>query len=322
VAAGLADPVSAAARPRIDYVIYGKIIVDDIRLRGGERVRAMLGGGGPQAAFGARVWSDSVGLLTRSGTDLEEVHLATLRGLEVSLEGWQRFPDIPTPRTLMAYDADEVLAGRLLTRGDDWARLLERPLALPPAYRQPRAIHLITEFPDEPMMQTALELRARGTLLSLEPLPVSQSGTNWRGMIDRFADVAIVTPDWPSAIHLAGSDDPLTVLRHWSTLGPELVAIRHGARGSYVWSRERDEAWHIPAAPTAVVDPTGAGNAYGGGLLVGWTEQRDARLAGAYGAISASLLLRVVGLPAMSEAVRRDAELRLAPTIAAARQLQ
>jgi cytidine kinase len=304
----------------IDYVVYGKIIIDDIRLRGGERVHALLGGGGPQAAFGARVWSDSVGILTRSGTDVEERHVEALRGLDVDLAGWQRFPDIPTPRTLMAYDADEYLAGGLLTSREDWTRMLAQPLDLPEAYRRPKAIHLITEFPHEPMVETALDLRGNGTLVSLEPLP-GGSATDWSGMLGLVAQVGVVTPDWPTATRFAGSEEPRDVLRYWSSLGPDLIAVRHGARGSYVWSREADEAWHVPAVPTEVVDPTGAGNAYGGGLCVGWTASGDARLAGAYGAISASLLLRHVGLPRMSDAVRHEARANLDATLAAARRL-
>jgi sugar/nucleoside kinase (ribokinase family) len=305
----------------IEYVIYGKIIVDDIRLRSGEVIRSVLGGGGPQAAFGARVWSDSVGLLTRSGTDLEEGNVAALDALGVDLAGWNRFPDIPTPRTLMAYDADERLAGRFLTSREDWTRLLAQRLELPPAYREPKTIHLITEFPDEPMMATALALNEQGTLVSLEPLPVNPSTTQWERMLALMPELAIATPDWPTASRVAASEDPGGVLRHWSSFGPELVAVRHGARGSYVWSREEDAAWHVPAVPTEVVDPTGAGNAYGGGLCVGWTEHRDARLAGTYGAISASLLVREIGLPRMTEDVRREAEGKVMAAVGAARRL-
>ena len=304
----------------IDYVVYGKIIIDDIRLRGGERMHALLGGGGPQAAFGARVWSESVGFLTRSGTDIEERHVEDLRGLDVDLAGWRRFPGIPTPRTLMAYDAEEYLAGGLLTSNEDWIRLLGEPLDLPATYLRPKAIHLITEFPSEPLVETALRLREGGTLVSLEPLP-SGSAIDWSGMRELLQSVEIVTPDWPTASATAQSSEPRDVLRYWSSLGPACVAIRHGARGSYVWSRESDEAWHVPAVPTEVVDPTGAGNAYGGGLCVGWTEHRDARRAGACGAISASLLLRHVGLPRLTEETRRHARQHLEATVARAQQM-
>jgi ribokinase len=267
------------------------------------------------------LWSDSVGLLTRSGTDLESKQLNALNDLSIDLAGWTRFPDIPTPRSLMQYDEKEYLVGGLTTSQDDWARLLEQPLSLPQTYLRPKAIHLITEFPDEPMVATALGLREQGTLLSLEPLATGQPVAEWKRMLALAGRVNLVTPDWPTASSVAGSENPRLVVEHWSALGAEAVAVRHGAHGSYVWSQDRDEIWHVPAVPTKVVDPTGAGNAYGGGLCVGWTETRDIRLAGCYGAIAASMLLRHVGLPPMTDDLRQEAQAMIAEALGAAKPI-
>jgi sugar/nucleoside kinase (ribokinase family) len=140
-------------------------------------------------------------------------------------------------------------------------------------------------------------------------------------MLALIAQVDIVCPDWPSATEVAECDDPRTVLESWSGLGPRGVAVRRGAHGSYVWDRSRDEAWHIPAAPANALDPTGAGNAYGGAFCVGWTETGDARTAGCYGAISASILVRQIGLPPMTTALQDEARSALAGAMAAARVL-
>jgi sugar/nucleoside kinase (ribokinase family) len=314
------------------YVIYGKIIIDDVVVketghpqgldRGeGNRVRSVLGGGGPQAAFGARLWSDSIGFLSRSGSDLAPAHIDTLRALDIDLTGWRQFLDIPTPRTLMQYDEEEYLTGGLITNRDDWARLLGETLPLPPSYQHPRAIHLVTEFPEEPMVGAALDLRPRGTIVSLEPLTVTFSDVAWDRMLSLMEKVDMVTPDWPTASRQAGHDDPKRVIHYWSRLGPAMIAVRHGARGSYVWSRDTVEAWHIPAVPTEVVDPTGAGNAYGGGLCVGWTATGNARQAGCYGAISAAMLVRQVGLPPMSTELRYEAERLIEQALATTRRL-
>ena len=303
-----------------NYVIYGKIIIDDIVVAG-SRVRSVLGGGGPQAAFGARLWSDAVGFLSRSGSDLAAAQIDTLRALDVDLTGWRQFPEIPTPRTLMQYDEEEYLTGGLITSRDDWARLLGEPLPLPPSYQHPRAVHLVTEFPEEPMVGAVLDLRKQGIIVSLEPLTITFTGLDWDRMLTLFGQVDVVTPDWPTASSQAKDDDPKRVLHHWSRLGAEMIAVRHGARGSYVWWRDTDEAWHIPAVPTEVVDPTGAGNAYGGGLCVGWTATGDARQAGCYGAISAAMLVRQVGLPPMSRELRHEAEDLIEQTMAATRRL-
>lgn len=292
----------------VDYVIYGKIILDDIRMRrGGEAPRA-LGGGGPQAVFGARVWSNSVGFLTRSGTDMQPAQVAALRNLDADLRGWVQFPDIPTPHNVMQYDDDEYLiGGGLITSREDWFRLLDQPIPLPSAYERAKAIHLVTEFPDEPMVETALGMQERGAVFSLEPLAGSLETHDFGPMLNLIRRVDAVAPDWPTASGVAGSDDPARVMAHWATLGPAAVAVRHGARGSYVWSRERDEAWHVPAVPVEVVDPTGAGNAYSGGWCVGWTETGDARLAGCQGAVAASILVGHAGLPPMTAEERRRA---------------
>jgi len=302
------------------FVIYGKIIIDDIVVAG-SRVRSVLGGGGPQAAFGASLWSDSVGFVSRSGSDLAAAHVNGLRGLDIDLAGWRQFSEIPTPRTLMQYDEEEYLTGGLLTGRDEWLRLLGEPVPLPPSYQRPRAIHLVTEFPGEPIVDAALDLHRQGTIISLEPLTVTFSSLDWDRMLSLIGKVDVVAPDWPTASRQAADDDPKRVIHYWSRLGPAMIAVRHGARGSYVWSRDCDEAWHIPAVPTWVVDPTGAGNAYGGGLCVGWTATGDARQAGCYGAISAAMLVRQVGLPLMSSGLRHEAESLVEQTVAAACRL-
>ena len=306
----------------VEYVIYGKIILDDIRMRGGREVQRALGGGGPQAVFGARVWSESVGFLTRSGADLRVPQSAPLRDLGADLSGWATFADIPTPHNVMRYDDDEYLiGGGLVTSREDWFRLLDQPIPLPPAYERAKAVHLVTEFPQEPMVETAFGLQERGAVFSLEPLAGSLESHDFGPMLELIRCVDIVTPDWPTASRVAGSDDPKRVVTHWSAFGPAAIAIRHGARGSYVWSREHGEAWHVPAVPVEVVDPTGAGNAYGGGWCVGWTDTGDARLAGCQAAVSASILVRHAGLPRMTKAVRQQAEPLLADALATTRAL-
>lgn len=295
----------------IDYLIYGKIILDDLKLADGTVARNLLGGGGPQAAFGARLWHDSVGFLSRSGIDLDPAHTESLQKLGIDLAGWHLYHDIPTPyNRLYSYDDDEYLQtgdGELLSMAIDqnaWEKLLSKPLTLPPTYLSPKSIHLITEFFDEPMVETALHLRRQGALFSLEPIIDYVDWKNLDGLFALLQQVDIVTPDWPSASGIAKSDAPVAVLAYWSELGPEVVVIRHGHHGAYAWSKSEDQMWHVPVLPVNVLDPTGAGNSFGGGLLIGWSETRDVRLAGCYATISARHLVERVGIPGWSSAFR------------------
>jgi sugar/nucleoside kinase (ribokinase family) len=90
-----------------------------------------------------------------------------------------------------------------------------------------------------------------------------------------------------------------------------MVAVRDGARGSYVWDKEHDRMWHIPVVEIDLMDPTGCGNAYGGGLSVAWDQHREARMAGACATVSASFLAERVGVPAVTTEIRAVAQNRL-----------
>lgn len=305
----------------VDYLIYGKIIIDNIRLDDGSLIKEMLGGGGPQALFGALLWEDSVGFLSRSGTNIDPVFVQELRALGADLAGYRQYEDIETMYgQMMEYDENQYLrvapisANTTVSTKEDWVRLLAQDLELPATYQaNPSAIHLITEFPDEAMVKSALALKAEmGACFSLEPLIDYRDWQNKEGMLALLPQVDIVTPDWPSAAGFAGSNDPLRVLQTWASYGEQAVSIRHGESGSFTWGRGEDNGWHIPIIPVDVVDPTGAGNAYGGGWMVGWAKHHDSRIAGCYGAAAASFLVEQVGMPELTSAVCDEARKRLA----------
>lgn len=290
------------------FLIYGKIIIDSIQLRSGEVVTSTLGGGGPQAAFGARLWHSPVALLTRSGTDLDPAHMETLAQLELDLSGWARYGDLPTPRDLLQYDAQEYLHDKgLITTEADWNSLLSRPLPLSAEHQRAAGIHLVTEFAAEPMVVTALDLQTHGALCSLEPIFDAHSCPDPAALLNLARHVDLVTPDWPSAIRFADTDQPLTVVQFWAALGPQAVAVRHGAHGSYVWDRHHQQIWHIPGLPVPVVDPTGAGNAYGGGWCIGWHATHDALLSGCYATVAAALMVSHTGMPPLNDELRERA---------------
>jgi sugar/nucleoside kinase (ribokinase family) len=94
-----------------------------------------------------------------------------------------------------------------------------------------------------------------------------------------------------------------------------MVAVRHSSHGSYAWDALHDRFWHIPIVPVPVIDPTGAGNCYGGGQAAGWLDTHDALYAGCYGAISASFLVKRYGLPKMTPALMQEARSLLDETL-------
>jgi 2-dehydro-3-deoxygluconokinase len=170
------------------------------------------------------------------------------------------------------------------------------------------------------MIKTALAVQEQGAILSLEPI-IMPAYHNQEDMLSVIPQVDIVTPDYPAASTIAGSKDPLEVIKYWSKLGPSLVAIRHGYHGSYTWDIEHDQFWHIPPVPVEVVDVTGAGNCYGGGLIVGWDNSKDAKISGCYASVSASFLVRQFGLPKMTPELQSEADKLLEQALASAKPL-
>jgi sugar/nucleoside kinase (ribokinase family) len=89
---------------------------------------------------------------------------------------------------------------------------------------------------------------------------------------------------------------------------PSIIAVKLGDRGSVV--RIDGRSTHIPALPTPVVDPTGAGDAYCGGFVVGWLVTHDAVVAAACGTVAAAETIGTFG--AFGEGPRPTPKERLA----------
>ncbi|MFW6181262.1 MAG: sugar kinase, partial [Spirochaetota bacterium] len=86
-------------------------------------------------------------------------------------------------------------------------------------------------------------------------------------------------------------------------LGPGIVALKQGAEGCSVYTRE--DRFHLPAFQVQEVDPTGAGDCFCAGFLTGLLRGMDvrgaARLANAVGALSVTKKGPMEGAPSWDE---------------------
>lgn len=297
-------------------VVYGKIIIDHIVDNLGGLTEGVLGGGGPQAAWGARLWHEDVHFLSRAGEDLEQEFRAQLAGLDVSLDGITYYAGMTTPRdALMQYDADgrSLADARTLgVSGGSWAHLDILPQRIPDSLQHAAAFHLLLGSADDPILDTARTLRRHGAQISLEPLIDVQTWSNTDAVMNLVEDVDILCPDWPTAVKMAGTNNVESVMAWWKQAGPSVVAVRAGSRGSYVWSDDQDGIWYVPTFNVEVVDQTGAGNAYSAALCAGLTAGADAVTAACMGTVAASMAIQQVGVPAQSDLLRSQARERLA----------
>lgn len=300
----------------MDFVAFS-LIIDDIVFPDGQTAMGVLGGGGPQTAFGLKLWVEQVGLVSGVGSDLPPAALAWLEANGIDTQGLCHSAHWPTPRAWQILESDGRRAQLWRIPGPAIGAQLGRRLEdLPPDYRQARGFHLGLH-PEEPDLDFINALRA-GAVVSIEPFRPSTRSLSEAELRALVSAGQIFSPNEAEAASLVGPGEPLEQIRRLVEAGAEIVALRQGEKGATVHQAGSSETWHIPAFATTVVDPTGAGNAFCGGFLAGWAQTGDLRLAGLYGAVSASFLVEQVGLPRAGwrdeEAKRRLAVLEVGIT--------
>jgi cytidine kinase len=293
----------------VDYVAFG-IIIDDIVFPDGTTRMGILGGGGSQAAFGMRLWSDSVGLVAGVGNDLPADALTWLESCGINLEGI-RTSEIPTPRAWQAMEEDGQRTQVWRIDPELVGMQLERTMVgLPPSYRNARGFHLGIH-PLEPDLDFISALSRLGGVVSIEPFKPSDRLLSLAEANLLLSKADIFSPNLLEAQSMFGQASPASLLVMMCDLGSSVIALRLGSEGSFLMEEPEEGLVSIPALPVRLVDPVGAGNAYCGGFLVGWTETRDLVTAGLYGTVSASFLVEQVGLPQMTPGLRQEAARRL-----------
>ena len=294
----------------IDYVTFSNLIIDDIVFPDGKTFMNILGGAGTHALVGMRVWSDRLGYAAAMGSDLDAAHRASLERFGVDLSGLVLRDGYSTARAWQVFEPDERRIEIFRTSLDDLGRFQVTKYDLPDTYYQARGFHL-----------------QWGTLEQLEELIISLRIKNhdltiiWEPTADNLEEqsagyqkilpyVNLFTPDMGEAEMITGHSNPKQICETLFSWGVPLVAIRMGEKGSLV-IKSSGEGWTLPAVPTAIVDVTGAGNAYCGGFLTGLGDGLSSLEAAMRAAVSASFALEQFGLPDWQSAPIDEANKRL-----------
>lgn len=280
------------------------IIIDDIVFPDGRTAMGVLGGGGMYTVAGMRIWSEDVGLLASVAHDFDDAMLA---GLALHFDGLRRGPR-PTARAWQLFEEDGQRTQIPRIPEAEWAPQLSWPDDLPELGL--RAIHLLSRgLPGN--AETIAQLAARGVRVSVEPvIEEGMDAAQSARVLASLAHVEIFSPGLPELRALIGDVPPQRALPELAERGPALVALRMGAAGSLAYERATGRFLRVPAAPARVVDVTGAGNAYAGGMLVGWCESGSLEHAAACAAVSAALVIEQIGPPTITPALLEDARRR------------
>ena len=99
----------------------------------------------------------------------------------------------------------------------------------------------------------------------------------------------ILLPSGEEAEMLAGISGEINASKKLLEMGPEIVLLKQGKEGCRLFTKDYQEGLKINGFKTNEIDPTGAGDSFGGafiiGYLAGWGLEKSAKFANAVGAL-------------------------------------
>ncbi len=292
------------------------VLLDDIVFPDGRTAMGVLGGGGPQAAFGMRLFSpvSAVGLVGMVGADFPQSARAWVKESGIDTAGLRQQDQRRTARAWQVTEED----GR---RTQVWRVPPMASLAvesIPETYRastNPAGFHFGIH-PETPPLEFAAALRRAypRAVVSVEAFRGVDAPLGPEALFRMLAMADIFSANGLEAGSLVGAGSPRGVLRRLVEAAESramLMVLRLGKDGSLVAEGQTGQCVQVPAFPVEAVDAVGAGNAYCGGFLAGWVQSHDIALAGACGAVAASFAIAQVGLPAVTLQLQAEAQRRL-----------
>jgi ribokinase len=196
--------------------------------------------------------------------------------------------------------------------GPMWRSLVPQAEDIPPAFFQAEAAMVCASEPaTQAKIAEALRGRVKTMVLDPPPLVLQSHGALPKRLVDLSIPDFVLPSEQELVEYFGDGIAPEEGAGRLRSLGARNVVVKLGERGSLVYDEARG-AWRIvPIYRTKVVDPTGAGDAFGGGFLVGLVETGDPLQAALYGTISASFVIEGEGGTAALQRSRPEAEARL-----------
>ncbi|KAJ4472267.1 Ribokinase-like protein [Lentinula aciculospora] len=299
------------------FVTLGMFIIDefsytDLEGRTIKDSTFEIGGGGTYAAIGARIWlpPEQVGMIVDKGYDFPS---DIERKLKVyGEEMWLCRPQIQaqTTRALNLYTGDHRGFQYLTPR----IRITPRDL-INTGLNRPRMLHFIcSPVRASTILSEVRDIEGWSPLTIYEPIPDRCVPKELPALIVILPSIDILSPNAEEALSLLSMSyvQPISkssieeAANQFLQLGAkEAVIIRSGGLGAYVLTRKAGGKWigafWTQADALKIVDVTGAGNSFLGGLGAGLhLANGDVYEAVLHATVSASFVIEQSGLPALT----------------------
>ncbi|OAV95061.1 hypothetical protein PTTG_05200 [Puccinia triticina 1-1 BBBD Race 1] len=272
-----------------------------------------IGGGGTYATIGARMWlaPDRITMVIHKGIDFPTKITDELESYSSSLFTFICDPaHLKTTRALNTYSNDRRDFAYLTPKRRVQLTEVHSAKSPPPTF-----LHLICS------PERLLDLLAERKKLFpdwapqwiWEPVPESCKPENLSKLIECASQVAVFSPNELEASELLGHPKPPGSAQEIEAIGDyflqagfRAVVIRSGKRGSYgvgAYGSDPPTRFWVPALiqdQSQVLDQTGAGNSFLGGLMAGLACGESLVDATCYGSVSSGLTISQLGLPKLT----------------------
>ena len=289
-------------------VLLGNLLVDDVVLADGRTRMAQPGGALLYGALGATLWASPPGLVSVLGNDYPAEVLDQLQQRGVDLTGIHSLGRAGV-RTWLLYEGHvRHLVHRLGSPTHE--EVSPRPALIPSEWRPARAFHL-APMPFDVQRTLLTALRDDGSaFVSIDPhRPVTEETLHeWR---DALADADAFFPGEDELLLEGAHENPQQALPRLVNGRLRFVVFKRGPNGGILYDARNERFHGWKARVDAVVDQTGAGDAFGIGFILAYLEGLPIDTCLQRAVVTASFAIADWGPDALLTATRADAEARM-----------
>ena len=286
---------------KFDIVVIGQLTLDDVVLFDQPALLDSPGGSGLYALAGMCMWGmDNLGFVTRRGNDYDLDQIFRQLDDRVDLQGVNTL-DVPSIHIWNLFDrkGNRYFITQRWGSYDDVMGIY--PEDVPEKYANTKSF-MVSAFPVE-WQSNIIRSLPMGHILLVDPHfqgVYPEYEETWNELLKK---ITIFLPSEEELIRFFNIEyksslrEYIPYLKDLSSRGPQISGVKLGERGSLVYDRDKDTAWHIPAFPVKdLVDVTGCGDAFCGGFLTNYVRTKDTYTSALYGTISSSFNLEAHGV--------------------------
>lgn len=240
-----------------DVVVVGSVAFDTVETPKAKREK-QLGGSASYTSVAAALFAKT-GLVGVVGADFPQDYIGIFEQAEVDLQGLQRKPG----KTFHWSGVYEDNMNNRRTNCTDLNVFADFNPVIPEAYRTSPFLCLENIAPA--LQAHVLDQMAKPKFTVLDTMDLWINTTR-EELMNVIARVDLLTVNEHEARHLTGKGSLLKAARKILDMGPTYALIKKGEHGAFLMSK--DDFLIVPAWPLVeVVDPTGAGDTFAGGLI-------------------------------------------------------